>query len=118
MKQYVFPFPAVATSGAKMLGFRLDAFSAAPSSAVITNVSLGFRGIRETFSLSFVGQQKDGAPVLQLNAPKGFNYAIQRSTNLLDWTVVALLANENGAVRFTDLSVTNALTQFYRAVVP
>jgi hypothetical protein len=57
-------------------------------------------------------------PVLELNAPAGYNYLIDSSTNLLDWTPWALLVNTNGTVLFSDPSWANSKAQFYRANVP
>lgn len=48
----------------------------------------------------------------------GFNYLLQRSTNLVDWTPSALLLNTNGTVLFTDFSATNSAQRFYRALLP
>ncbi len=84
----------------------------------ITNVALGFRGLREPFSLSFTGAYDKGLPVLQLDGPKGFTYAVESSTDLINWTTAALLANTDGTVRFTDSNANNAIIQFYRAVAP
>ncbi|MBI2889051.1 MAG: SUMF1/EgtB/PvdO family nonheme iron enzyme [Candidatus Liptonbacteria bacterium] len=119
LRQYTFPLPEVATNGmTRMLGFRLDPFSTVLSSATITNVALGFRGIQEPFSLSFTGQLKDGIPILQLTGPKGITYAVESSTNLTDWKAVAMLINTDGTVRFTDPNTSNATAVFYRAVAP
>ncbi|MBI2889053.1 MAG: hypothetical protein HYY10_03980 [Candidatus Liptonbacteria bacterium] len=99
-------------------GFRLDPFSNVRSSATVTNVALGFRGLREPFSLSFTGQQKDGVPILQLNGPKGHTYAVESSTDLTNWTITAVLGNTDGVVRFTVPNTNNAPARFYRAVGP
>ncbi len=118
-RQYTFPIPEIASSVTQTLGFRLDAFSAIQSSVIITNVALGFIGIREPFSLSFTGTNNNSLPVLQLTGPSGFNYRVESSTNLVDWSTIAMLVNTNGIVRFIDQSLTNnATTRFYRAVVP
>src|SRR3989338_3012900 len=99
-----------------MLGFRLDAFSATQSSVTITNVALGFAGVEDPFSLSFTGVRDDSLPVLQLAGPAGFNYTMETSTNLTNWTATAILVNTNGVVRFIVPALTNATSRFYRAV--
>ncbi len=116
LQQYTFALPARITGGNHLLGFRLDAFSAMTSSAVVTNITLGFVGIRETFSLSATGKQINGLPILQLNGPAGYNYAVEVSTNLVNWKTIATLVNTNGIVRFTDSVSTSASSRFYRAV--
>ncbi|MBI3114347.1 MAG: hypothetical protein HYZ07_00115 [Candidatus Harrisonbacteria bacterium] len=119
LQKYTFPLPETATSGmTRMLGFRLDPFSNVRSSVNITNVALGFRGLREPFSLSFTGQYKDGIPILQLSGLKGFTYTVESSTDLTNWTTVARLANTDGIVRFTVPNENNAPARFYRAVGP
>ncbi|MBI2888944.1 MAG: hypothetical protein HYY10_03410 [Candidatus Liptonbacteria bacterium] len=119
LQKYTLPLPEAAPNGTtEMLGFRLDPFSAVLSSATVTNVALGFRGLREPFSLSFTGMYDKGLPVFQLDGPKGYIYAVESSTDLINWTVTAILANTSGTVRFTDSSATNATTRFYRAVAP
>ncbi|MBI2623086.1 MAG: hypothetical protein HYW65_00715, partial [Candidatus Liptonbacteria bacterium] len=118
LRKYSFPLPAAMTNGVRMLGFRLDPFSQIQSSAIITNMALGFAGIRDPFSLSFTGQLKDGVPILQLIGPRGFTYAVESSTNLVDWKPAAFLINTGGSVRFADPSATGATARFYRAVGP
>jgi hypothetical protein len=117
MREYTFPLPETATNGIRMLGFRLDAFSTTQSSVTITNVTLGFRGLREPFTLTVTNAGVGKLPALQLNGPAGFNYTVETSTNLTDWSTIALLVNTNGTVRFTDPTLTNATARFYRAVV-
>ena len=97
---------------------RFDAFSAIQSSVTITNVALGFAGIREPFSLSFVGINTTGLPMLQLNGPLGFNYRVETSINLVDWATTVILVNTNGVVRFLASNTNNATARFYRAVAP
>ena len=99
-------------------GFRLDAFGSVQSSVTVTNVALGFAGIRDPFSLSLIGRGNNGLPVLQLTGPLGFNYRVETSANLVDWTTTAILVNTNGVVRFTIPETTNATARFYRAVAP
>ena len=107
-----------AKGGKRVLGFRLDAFSAIQSSATVTNVALGFSGVREPFSLSFAGKNANGLPLLQLAGPSGFNYRVETSTNLVDWATMVILVNANGIVRFIESSTNTVTSRFYRAVAP
>jgi hypothetical protein len=59
----------------------------------------------------------DGTPVVQLTGAPGYNYLLQFSTNLTDWSPAAVLANTNGTVRFSDLAVMNFSQRFYRALL-
>ncbi len=118
VRQYTFPIPETPTNGTRALGFRLDAFSAIQSSVTVTNVALGFIGIRDPFSLSFTDTSFNELPVLQLTGPSGFNYRVETSTNLVNWSTIAILVNTNGIVRFVDPDTKNATAKFYRAVAP
>lgn len=115
---YTFQLPHTAANSVGLVGFRLDAFSTIPSLVTVTNVTLGFAGIREPFTLAVTDTLTSGALVLQLKGPAGFNYAVETSLNLADWNVIAVLVNTNGAVRFTVPLETNTAARFYRAVVP
>lgn len=115
LQQYWFSLPKLTTEKVHRIGFRLDAFSSAISSVVITNVSFGYAGITGPFSLAFTDTNRDGLRVLQLSGPDGHNYIAEASTNLIDWKILAILVNTNGLVRFTDPSSTNAPQRFYRA---
>jgi len=117
LRQYTFPLPETTTAGTKMLGFRLDAFSQTRSSVTITNTAFGFGGIKQPFALTVTGNRFNGSPVFQLTGPVGFNYTVESSSNLSNWTAFATLVNTNGIVRFIDSTSTNATARFYRAVV-
>ncbi len=116
VRQYMFPLSAAATNGTHLLGFRLDAFSDVASSVLVTNVSLGFLGIKEPFSLAVTETQTNGLPVLKLTGPADHNYVVEASTNLIDWTTIAILVNTNGSVHFIDPQSTKSTARFYRAV--
>ena len=49
----------------------------------------------------------------QVAGVPGFNYAVQESTNLIDW--VSLITN-TAPFSFTDANAPNSLQQFYRAI--
>jgi formylglycine-generating enzyme required for sulfatase activity len=117
VRQYSFPLTETVT-GTHLLGFRLDRFSPATSSVLVTNVSLGFVGVPSPFSLSFTGTYTNALPVIQLNGPAGYNYSVEASTNLIDWKIITILVNTNATVRFVDRESTNSTARFYRAVGP
>jgi len=111
---YRFELPATVTSGLYTLSFRLDSFDNS-SSIVVTNIATGFIGTTQSITLSI--SLTNGAPLLQLTGPSGYNYLLQTSTNLVDWTPLTLLADWNGTVSYIDSPVTNSTQQFYRAVL-
>jgi hypothetical protein len=55
---------------------------------------------------------------LNLEAPLGFNYTIQASTNLLDWQPITNFVGTNSPLYFSDPAATNFNWRFYRAVMP
>lgn len=112
-----FALPATVTNGLYTLSFRLDSFNGTASSITVTNVTTGFVGVEQPFTLAVVGST-NRIPTLKLTGAAGFNYLLQRSTNLVDWTPSALLLNTNGTVLFTDFSATNSAQRFYRALLP
>jgi hypothetical protein len=69
-----------------------------PVLAVTTNVSNGF-----------LVYQLTGQPA---------SYIVQASTDLVNWTNIAILANTNGTVQFVDQNSTNYPRRFYQAVAP
>jgi photosystem II stability/assembly factor-like uncharacterized protein len=72
----------------------------------------------ESSSLSVARNTSNGLPTLQLTGQPGYNYMIEASTNLINWSYIATLANTNGLVPFTDPASTNCNRRFYRAVAP
>ena len=60
----------------------------------------------------------NGMRVLRLEGPAGYNYGVEASTNLVDWSAIATLVNTNGAVNFIDAGGMNRGHRFYRAVGP
>jgi hypothetical protein len=99
-----------------VLGFRLDSFDNTSSSITVTNVVTGFVGITTPLTLGI--SITNTTPLLQLTGASNYNYLVESSTNLVDWTPTALLVNSNGMIQFTDTTVTNSSTRFYRAVLP
>jgi len=105
-------FPA----GTYALGFRLDSFTNITSSVTVTNVAAGFAGNASPMSLD-VSSTNNGM-FMTLSGPSPYNYLVEASTNLVDWTPFAILANTNGAVMFYDPDAANYKQRFYRTVRP
>lgn len=118
LQHYTFAFPNATSNSTHILGFRLDTFTNVQSGVVITNVALGFVGVNQPFTRSVTTNTFEGLKVLQLQGQSGFNYVVEASTNLADWSTMAILVNTNGIVRFVDQASTNAPARFYRAVAP
>lgn len=116
--QYSMRFPVTQSNTAHVLSFRLDPFTNIQSTLVLTNVALGQVGVTQPFSLSVTTTNVNGMPVYQLTGQSGFDYGLQASTNLTDWTQIAILENTNGVVNFFDRDSTNYPMRFYRAVAP
>ena len=116
LQTHRFFLPNTVTTNVYVLGFRLDAFDNTATSIAVTNVVTGFVGITTplTLGISFT----NGTPLLQLTGAANYNYLVQTSTNLVNWTPTALLVNSNGTVLFPDSTATNSCTKFYRAVMP
>ena len=112
---YHFMLPATVANGVYTLSFRLDSFNGTSSSVVVTNVVTGFIGVTEPITLGI--SLTNGRPWLQLTAPTNYNYLVQSSTNLVDWTPTALLVNTNGTMQFIDSANTNSPARFYRALM-
>ena len=116
LQTYRFTLPSTVASGIYTLSFRLDSFENS-SSIAVTNVATGFVGVTQPITLG-VSLDTNGAPILQLTGASGFNYLVQSSTNLVNWTPAALLLNTNGTVLFADPAATNSGARFYRALMP
>jgi hypothetical protein len=113
---YRFFLPSMVTNNVYVLGFRLDSFYSTASSIVVTNVATGFVGITAPLTLGV--SLTNAIPLLQLTGASNYNYLVETSTNLVNWTPTALLANTNGTVFFADKTATNSPARFYRAVMP
>jgi hypothetical protein len=116
-QHYSLSFPQVKAAETHMLGFRLDPFTNALSSAILTNVNVTQMGLSEPFTLSIISNSSSGL-IYELKGEPGFNFSIQSSSNLIDWSTIAQLINTNGAVRFVDPNATNYTRLFYRALGP
>ncbi len=118
LQTYRFALPGIFNSGLYTLSFRLDTFTNVESSITVTNVATGFVGISEPLNLEMLLWGSNSVPVLKLTGAPGYNYVLESSTNLVNWTPTALLVNTNGAVWFADPAMTNSSGRFYRAVMP
>lgn len=118
LHSYTFALPTVFEAGNYALGFSLDRFTNVVSSLTVTNVATGFVGVTQPITLAALGFATNGAPVLKLTGAPGYNYLIQASTNLLDWTPTALLVNTNGTAFFAEPGPASKTARFYRATLP
>jgi hypothetical protein len=71
---YRFTLPATVTNGLYTLSFRLDAFNATASSITVTNVTTGFAGMEQPFTLAVVGST-NRIPTLKLTGATNFGDA-------------------------------------------
>ena len=114
VQTYRFTLPNMVSSGVYTLSFRLDSFNNS-SSLAVTNVATGFVGVTQAITLDI--PLVNGKPMPRLAGPAGYDYLVQTSTNLVDWTTTALLANTNGTVSFNDSMLASSSQRFYRAVM-
>ena len=55
---------------------------------------------------------------LTLTGQTNLLYVLEASTNLVQWTKLAVRTNLTGSVEFTDRAATNYPQRFYHAVAP
>jgi hypothetical protein len=72
----------------------------------------------QPLTLSVATNASGGSPLFQLTGESGYNYTVQASTNLVNWTNIVSVVNTNGMVPFTDPASANYKQRFYRAVAP
>lgn len=68
-------------------------------------------------SLASLTVKSDGQVSFTLQGDAGHNYAIQASTNLLQWNTVATLTNVTGQVQFTTTNAPGSGNFFYRGML-
>ena len=107
----------------------IRAFTCTSSPTVVVDTTAKIHGQRfyRVASLSAAGPIRVGFKAatgtenngieLQLDAPLGLNYRIERSTNLVDWSTVGVLPGTNSPLSLRDTSATNFPARFYRGVV-
>ena len=61
--------------------------------------------------------QTGGTMQIQFTGADGFAYALQTSSNLLDWTAVSTNYPVNGSFNFMDASPPGAPRRFYRSIL-
>ena len=113
LQTYRLMLPGTVSNGLYTLSFRLDSFNNS-SSLAVTNVATGLVAAAPSIALGI--SVMNGRPNLQLTGPAGYDYLVQTSTNLVDWTPTVLLADTNGTISFIDLAATNGPQRFYRAI--
>ena len=118
LQKYSFAFTSAESNSLHVLSFRLDTFTNTASSVIVTNVVLAQAGVSQPFTLRTATNTSNGLQVLELTGQPGFNYTALASTNLTDWTAIAVLVNTNGTVRFVDRESTNFTQRFYRVLAP
>jgi predicted RNase H-like HicB family nuclease len=95
----------------------LDSFNNTLSSVAVTNVATGFAGVTQPVAIG-MAWFTNSTPILQITGASNYNYLVESSTNLVNWTPTALLVNSNGAAFFADKTATNLPAKFYRAKMP
>jgi len=103
---YTLSFPSAAANSYHVLGFHLDPFTATQSTITLTNIAVECSGVSQPFSLSITTNAGDGTLVYQLKGQPA-NYHVQASTDMIEWTNIAILANTSGTVLFADQGATN-----------
>lgn len=73
---------------------------------------------KESLAFTRVTTVLPGGVRLRLAGRRGQTLVIQTSTNLVDWSPLATLTNETGAVQVTDDAAGGFKQRFYRAFVP
>jgi hypothetical protein len=110
---YRFPLLQKVSNGLYTLSFRLDQFEERTSSSIISNVRLGYYGLKEpTLRASL---EPTGPRSIELEGQVGFSYTIESSTNLIDWVPVAVMTPTNNPAIFTDAQNGSTGHIFYRA---
>jgi hypothetical protein len=120
LQHYSMTFNTLSANSVHVLSFRLDPFTSAKSSILLTNIVLMQVGPALPFTLSVTTNTVNGSRVLQLTGEAGYAYGVQASADLTttNWTDIAELLNTNGVVQFYDQDSTNYPMRFYRAYVP
>ena len=60
--------------------------------------------------------QAGGSPTFTLSGQPGYEYFIQVSPDLINWSTITTLMNTNGIVSFTDPGYSGYNQRFYRAI--
>lgn len=106
-----------------VLSFRLDPFSEVPSSASISAIYTSFIGLVDPISLQMLSNTASGGQI-ELHGPSGYTFVVEGSTNLVEWTPVAVVGSTNNGtsepviIPFIDPERETQPRRFYRAIAP
>jgi hypothetical protein len=67
--------------------------------------------------VQLIGRDSIGAAHLRINGESGRTYALETSTDLMNWTPLANRLNSGGTISITDAAATDHFARFYRTVV-
>jgi len=113
MQHYYMAFQDSLPNSAHVLGFHVDPFSQIHSSMILTNIVVGCSGAAQSAILTISTNR--GLAAYQLLGQPG-TYAVQASSDLLNWTNILYLINTNGSVDFSDQSEDGYIFRFYRSI--
>ena len=65
-----------------------------------------------------MSRTSNGAVNLSVAGDAGLLYLFEASTNLVNWSWLAVRTNVTGVVGFTDTKATNYANRFYRVSIP
>lgn len=91
-------------------------FDGAASFDGVSIKTTGLRQSRATSRLVGFTQLLDGRLQLRVNGRQGVKWAVQASSNLVDWTLLSTSATADGALQFSDPVSGKREARFYRAV--
>lgn len=114
LAKYQFAIPSISIGSVHTLGFRLDTFSDVQSITTITNLNLRQFGASKQAALA-VERKTQEQWVYRILGEPGFDYIIEVSTDLSEWTEIATVETRFGEGFFRDLSAETAHTRYYRA---
>jgi hypothetical protein len=113
---YRFVLPAIYSNGTYSLSFHLDSGSGTRVSGVtITNIMTGLEGAAPPLRLAMALPQGHATPLLRLTGAPGATYLVERSADLLDWSLAGVLSATDAVVLFADPGAGAATQHFYRA---
>jgi hypothetical protein len=115
--------PIDGATNAIYLRTNIQAGDVANYSVVVSNSVKGITSSNALLSIIPTVPAEFGTPTLAANGGLEFTasgqtmgtYVIETSTNLMDWTAVALVVATNGNICFSGGSVTNDVRRFFRA---
>jgi hypothetical protein len=115
-QHYNLSFPLATANTSHVLGFHLDPITSTQSTMILTNIFTGCVGVSQPPVLSITTNRSNGLLVYRLTGQPA-NYTIRASSDLINWTSIAVLANTNGVVNFVDPNSASYSRRFYQAIV-